>query len=333
MTDSKLKLSRRGVLSGGTAAAAGLALGTSIAKARETARKVIFVAHEEIPFFAPVKAGFADFGKLRGWDTQFISQGSPPNIADVVRLQSDAINAKPDGLAFTRINDSAFDDNIQKAKELGIPLILFNVASDNYEKLGVAFVGQDFIPAGQVNGYQAALHAKRLGRTDGVILIDIPTPGNSAIEERGEGTRMGVEAYNEENGTNFTWEKFTTANTQVEALSRMDAKMRSLGDQVAGFTSTISGHWFMALWMEDNQKVDAFSNGGFDLIPGVLDAIEAGTSHWTIGQNPYAQGYVTSALLDMQMEAGYPAFSYDTGAEVVDASNVRAVIERENRFK
>lgn len=75
-----------------------------------------------------------------------------------------------------------------------------------------------------------------------------------------------------------------------------------------------------------------FANGGFDLIPGVLEAIAAETSHWAIGQNPFAQGWVTASLLDMQLEAGYKPFDYDTGAEVVDKSNIEAVAEREARF-
>lgn len=41
---------------------------------------------------------------------------------------------------------------------------------------------------------------------------------------------------------------------------------------------------------------------------------------------------MTSALIDMQLEAGFVPFDYDTGAEVVDKSNIEAVSEREARF-
>ena len=74
-------------------------------------------------------------------------------------------------------------------------------------------------------------------------------------------------------------------------------------------------------------------NGGFDLVPGVLDAIENGLAQWSIAQNPFAQGWVTSALIHMAIENGYPPFSYDTGAAVVDASNIGAVVEREAQFE
>ena len=68
-------------------------------------------------------------------------------------------------------------------------------------------------------------------------------------------------------------------------------------------------------------------------MPGVLDAIQNGLAQWSIAQNPYAQGWVTSALIHMAIENGYPPFSYDTGAEVVDASNIDAVAEREAQFE
>jgi ribose transport system substrate-binding protein len=330
--DSKKTVHRRRFLGTTTAAVAG-GLYMPAVHAAPAKRKVIFVSHEEIPFFAPTKAGFRDFGKARDWNMQYIAKGSPPNLADIVRLQADAINAKPDALAFTRINDTAFDDNIRRAIDKGIPVVLFNVASAGYKQLGVtAFVGQDFVAAGRVNGKQAALHAAKLGHKEGVILVDIPAPGVSALEERAKGTQEGIEAHNKAHGTNFIVERFTSANTQSEAISRMDAKMRALGGKVKGFTSTVSGHWFMSLWLEDNRMKGKIANGGFDLVPGVLDAIKSGGSQWSVGQNPYAQGYVTSSLLDMQMESGYPAYDYDTGAEVVDASNIERVAKREARF-
>ena len=86
-------------------------------------------------------------------------------------------------------------------------------------------------------------------------------------------------------------------------------------------------------WIEQAGLQGRFANGGFDLVPGVLDAIENGLAQWSIAQNPYAQGWVTSALIHMAIENGYPPFSYDTGAEVVDASNIGEVVEREAQFE
>lgn len=104
---------------GGVAAASGLA---APALATGAKRKVVFVAHEDIPFFAPVRAGFKEFGTLRDWDAQFFARGTPANVAETVRLQVDALNSKPDAVGFTRINETAFDENIMRAKDADIPV-------------------------------------------------------------------------------------------------------------------------------------------------------------------------------------------------------------------
>ncbi|WP_198937788.1 substrate-binding domain-containing protein [Pelomonas sp. KK5] len=320
---------RRGFL--GSVAVGGLA--APAVHAAPAKRKVIFVAHAEIPFFNQVKAGFRDFGNLRGWDMQYVARGTPPVIADVVRFQAEAIAAKPDALAFTRINETSFEDNIRRALDQRIPLVLFNIASAGYKQLGVnAFVGQDFIPAGRINGLQAAIHAVKLGRRDGVILVGLPAINSTALDERARGTQEGIEAYNRAHGTTFVVERLQTSNIQRDAIARIEPRIKALGGKLAGFTDMVSGHQFMSPWLEQNGMKGKIANGGFDLVPGVLEAIKTGGAQWTIGQNPYAQGWVTSSLLDMQMESGYPASDYDTGAEVVDATNIDRIIKREARF-
>jgi ribose transport system substrate-binding protein len=250
-----------------------------------------------------------------------------------VQYQIDAINAQPAAVGFTRVNTSQFDDNIRRAQEEGIFVILFNTASDGYQDLGLAYVGQEFIPAGIKSGLQAAQHAAELtGKTEGVIVLGSIAPGHSALDARQEGARQGIAQFNEENGTNFTTEDLTTDTDQATAIGAIDAKATELGDQLVGFAHADFVHAFAGLWIEQEGRQGQLANGGFDLIPGVLDAIKNGTAQWSIGQNPYAQGWVTSALIHMQIEHDFPPFSYDTGAEVVDASNIDAVIEREAAF-
>lgn len=297
-----------------------------------TGRKVIFVTHDLNPFFVPVIRGFETFGALRGWETQFLG---PPShdVPATVRLQENAISANPDAVGFTRVDTTSFDDNIRRAKEQGIKVILFNTASEGYRDLGVAYVGQEFLPAGRINGLQAARYAHEItGRDEGLIVMGTIAPGHSALEQRMQGTRQGVEQYNRENGTRFETEVLATSTEQAEAVSRIDAKWSADGDRIVGWAHADFGHWFTSIWAQDRGLVDRFANGGFDLVQGVLDAIKNGSAQWSIGQNPYAQGFVASALLDMEMEAGFPAVDYDTGAEVVDASNIDEVAEREARY-
>ncbi|MGH2819807.1 MAG: substrate-binding domain-containing protein [Actinomycetota bacterium] len=332
-------IKRAGVLGAGVAGAPLLAACTDdepgeagAVEERETGRKVTFVTHDNNPFFVPVIKGFEAFGALRGWETQFVG---PPqqDVPATVEMQVNAIASNPDAVAFTRVDTTSFDDNIQRARDQGIFVILYNTASDGYEDLGVAFVGQEFVAAGRINGAQAAQHAHEItGREEGLIVMGTIAPGHSALEQRMQGTTQGVEEYNADNGTGFTTETLETSTDQAEAISRVDAKYQRDGDRIVGWAHADFGHWFTGIWVEDRGLEGSMANGGFDLVPGVLDAIKNDTAQWSIGQNPYAQGWVTSTLIDMALEADFPPFDYDTGAEVVDSANVDEVTEREAKF-
>jgi ribose transport system substrate-binding protein len=335
-----MTLSRRQVFTHGGALGIGAAAGLPFAAGslaspsrQEEKKKVIFVTHDDNPFFVPVRAGLEQFGQLAGWETQWVG---PPKNDEVATLQFqlDAIAAKPAAVGFTRINTEQFDDAIRAAQDEGIFVILYNTASEGYQDLGVAYVGQEFIPAGIVSGLNAAKYAKEItGRDDGIIILGTIAPGHSALDARMEGARQGIAQYNEENGTSYTTEDLTTSTDPTEAIAKLDARWAAGGDDIVAFAHADFVHWFTATWIEQASLQGKFANGGFDLVPGVLDAIENGLAQWSIAQNPYAQGWVTSALIHMAIENGYPPFSYDTGAEVVDASNIGEVIEREAQFE
>jgi ABC-type sugar transport system substrate-binding protein len=339
-------MSRRGLLvSGGLFAAVG-ALGACSSEKEPTAdsnatrngdgpqkgKKVIFVVHDKNPFFAPVQKGFEEFGAVMGWEAQFTG---PPaqDVEKTVELQQSALNAKPDGVIFTRIDDSSFDANISRALDSGVKVVLSNVASEGYEKLGIGFVGQDFVPAGEVAGREAAKYAKqRSGKNSGLIIAGNFAPGNLALEQRIQGIKQGVAAANQQNGTSYTVEDLVTSSDESKAVAAIDARYARDRDNIVGWAMAAFDHQFVATWAKSKNLQRKFAVGGFDLVQPVLDGIKDGSIDFSIGQNPYAQGWVAAALLAMELGAGYPASDYDTGAEVVDSSNIDAVMQREARF-
>lgn len=296
-------------------------------------RRVTFIVHDRNPFFAPVEAGFTDFGQLAGWETQFTG---PPqfDVQATVDAQTSALAARPDGVIFTRVDETAFDRTIQQAIDDEIAIVLSNVASAGYQDLGVGFVGQDFVPAGQVCGAQICRFAQdKTSRTDGLIIAGNFSPGNSAIEQRVEGTALGVEEYNEANGTSFTVDVLVTSSDEAEAVAAIDARYRRDSGDIVGWAMAGFDHQFVAVWSETEDLVGSFAVGGFDLTAPVLEGIAADTIDFSLGQNPYAQGWMAACMLWMQMEQGFPANgTYDTGAEIVDAAIIEAVTEREGRF-
>ena len=322
-SDSKASASASG---SGSASPAGSASGF------EAGKKVIFVVHEKNAFFTPVQKGFEAFGAAMGWQTQFIGPASFDQ-STVVNMMQNAVNAKPAGLILTRIDTTSYDGAIKAAKAAGIQVILSNVASADYQKLDVAFVGQDFIPAGVVAGQQLIKAVlKHSGRKDGVIIIGKIQAGNSALEQRGQGIAQAVTDYNKANGTTYTTEDLLVGTDEAAAVSKIDGRYSRSPGSIAGWAGTAFECQFVSTWSKSKNLVGKFGNGGFDLTSPVLAGIAAGSIDYTIGQNPWAQGWVASALLAQQINPGYPSFSYDTGAEVVDSTNIKTVMTREAKF-
>ena len=299
----------------------------------KTGKKVIFTTHDNNSFFPEVQIGCQVMAGLRGWHFQFLGKTPQPPASEIIAIMEDAIAAGPQAIGFTRIDDHSYDSTIERALRKGIKVVLYNVASPGYEALGVGFVGQDFIPAGRTAGQQIAAYAQKItGRKSGIIECEEIAAGNSALTQRIEGTQQGIAAYNKANGTSYTTDILVASTDVPTATGLINAKWEAQGDKIVGWACADFASYIVADWAVEHHLTGKFAVGGFDLNTPVLYSIRAGTSQYTIGQNPYAQGFVTSAFLDMEMEAGYPGFTYDTGAEVVNASNIKAVIKREAKF-
>jgi simple sugar transport system substrate-binding protein len=80
----------------------------------------------------------------------------------------------------------------------------------------------------------------------------------------------------------------------------------------------------------DNGVVDGEQTviGGFDLVDAVLDAIQNGSVDFTMGQDPYGQGFLNVPLAWMYMDRGIEMKHLEFGVTFVDENNVDYAIER-----
>lgn len=304
------------------------------ASTQQKKRKVIFVTHDLNPFFVPAIVGLKDFGSLAGWDTEFVG---PPvhDTPKTIELQHNAIAAKPDAVGFTAVDSEAFIEPITRAQEQGIFVVLYNTRAPGVkEKTGVAYVGQDFVVAGHVAGYEICKYiVDHTSKKEGKIVMPIIAPGHFALETRNSAGTEGVQRYNEESGTSFTTEPMAVSINEAEAIAEFEAKWAAEKDQIVGWLSSDFTHTFIGNWAKQAGLVGQFGVGGYDLLDATLVNIKDGSVDFTIGQNPYAQGFLTSALIYQGLERGYPASDIDTGAEIVDKSNIDAVTARETLWK
>ena len=66
--------------------------------------------------------------------------------------------------------------------------------------------------------------------------------------------------------------------------------------------------------------------GGFDLTPGALKCIQDGYLQFTMDQQPYLYGYLTTLNVILTMKYGFTGWRVDTAGGWVDASNVSSVL-------
>src|SRR5581483_2128301 len=96
---------------------------------------------------------------------------------------------------------NAFTNSVSQAIQAGISVVIYNTADPQgmanvKAATGVmpGYVGQEFIGAGKINGFNAAKFAQQYtGRKDGKIIMQNIQPGHFALETRAKGTEMGVQ--------------------------------------------------------------------------------------------------------------------------------------------
>ena len=139
--------------------------------------------------------------------------------------------------------------------------------------------------------------------------------------------------YNQEKGTKFTTEVLTAASNDTDYVSKVEAKWTADQANIVGFAGVDGLTRGLALFIESRNLKGKVAGGGFDYLDATLEGIKKGVLQWTIGQDPYSQGFLPVMLAWIYLERGYPARDYDTGAEVADASNIDFIIKREGLWK
>ena len=71
---------------------------------------------------------------------------------------------------------------------------------------------------------------------------------------------------------------------------------------------------------------------GFDLTPGALKCIKEGYLSFTMDQQPYLYGYLTTLNLILTMKYGFTGWRVDTGGGWVDKTNVDAVVGLSQKY-
>jgi simple sugar transport system substrate-binding protein len=232
-------------------------------------------------------------------------------------LITDAINSHVAGIAVTDPNPGALCPTIQKARQAGIPVVMFNAGFANWQQCGgLEYFGQDETIAGNAAGKRLAAEGAKH------VLCVIQTQGQIQLEERCAGLQQGL-------GSAGTMVKTYVKGTDNAAvLSSLTAKLtqdKSI-DAVVTLGAPIALIAIQALSSaHSNAKLYTF-----DTNAALISKVKSKAVQWAVDQQPYLQGYLSVDSLWLYLTNGNiigGGQTVLTGPAFIDASNVAKVAQ------
>lgn len=291
-------------------------------------RQITMVTHDaQTSFFNPTIGGLHDAASQLGWDATFTGPTSGNDPQQQVEILETVVDSGPDAIATTLNNENAFDNVIGRALDNDIPVVLYNTNALSRDQMretfdrSLAYTGQDQVAAGYVCGLAML---ERLPDDASRVTAGLSDPAHSALSARADGMEAAIEQ--EGDGIEVT-DRLNYTDNANEGVAAVENWFTSNPD-LDGIMGADAYTWLIGNAIENQGMAGDVTAGGFDLTTETMDHISNGTLQYTVGQDPYSQGYVPTIQLFAYMDRGMPPKDYPTGAEVVDESNIEFAIER-----
>ncbi|MBX3084555.1 MAG: substrate-binding domain-containing protein [Anaerolineae bacterium] len=267
--------------------------------------------HDVSNEFAPeIKAGVEKAAAELGVDAVMVGPVGAKAEDQIAELES-LIETGVDGLAISSVSTDALAPVINKALDAGIPVVTFN--TDNPASKRLAFVGQDLVESGRTAGQ---LMGEVLGGKGVVIITTLDAAAQWSID-RETGAREALAKF-----PDITVKATINTGTEPQQIySAIENAMLANADVTGILSLECCSTPSAGEYVKRNNLGDKVKIVGFDLLPTTLQLVKDGFIQKTIGQGPQKQGYESVRLL-LEAAQGKEVKGVDTGAEVVDASNV-----------
>ncbi len=270
------------------------------------------------PFFSKVVAGANEAAeKLKcSVDIQFADN----DAARQNNILETAISNRVDGIAVAISLDDAYDNNIRRAIDVGIPVIAFNIDDSQRAKgnARLAYVGQDMEAAGYII-------AKRLIRDGGLkagdhVVCPVEYPEAVYAVQRYAGASKAFQE------VGIRSEVLNTGGISLEdTLNKLTQYL--LGHKDTDAVLAMGG---MPMEVAPQAISDVglkIPNAGFDISRQIALNILTDKSIATVDQQPFYQGFITITQLYYNRKYGLLPCDMNTGGGLVDKSNVARVID------
>jgi ribose transport system substrate-binding protein len=263
-------------------------------------------------FWLTVKKGAETAGEEFGIDIIWIGPKEETDVIPQINIVEDMIGRGVDAIVMAACDQDALIDIIERAQDKGIPVV--TIDSGVNSDVPVSFVATD-----NVAGAEAAAHelARLIGESGRVGLIPF-VKGAATSELREEGFKKGIAQF-----PNIAIADIQYCQSDVNKAMDVTEDMLTAHPDMKGLFATNEPAAIGAV-----QSVEAAGRGGefkivaFDASPDEITALERGTIHALIVQNPFKMGYlgVKSAYDHLQ---GQPVEKrVDTGVVVITKENL-----------
>jgi len=276
------------------------------------------VSNEFAPF---IKAGVDQAAAEFGVDAFLVGPVSADAEAQINELET-LIEKGVDGLAISSASTDALAPFINRVLDMGIPVVTFN--SPNPGANDLAYFGQDMVLA----GYTAAKELAERMSGEGNVLITTLDAGAQWSLDREEGARN---AFAEYPGINVQ-ATINCGTEPQEIYSNIENAMLTYPDTNGIVALECCTHAPAGMYLKRNDLVGEVMIIGFDLIPDTLQLIKEGVEEATFDAAPARQSYEAVKQL-INFLNGEEICDFDTGLQVVDASNIDQYMGEEYLFQ
>ena len=311
------------------AMAAGLGLAASgAAEAQEKKYKFLMVNHgsTQFPFIAKLAVGMNAACELLEAECQFMEVTDIGNIDQEIRNLERAILLKPDGIAVSILDDVSFDEPIQRAIDMGIPVVAYNL-DDTEGAAGnarMSFIGQTMPSAGYALGEALAEFFPAEG--DIHVLIGIQDYAQSWATQRGDGVRQYLEEWDAAHpDRTLTIDEIETGIDAGVIASRVGAYVQK-NPQTTGYVDVGFFHASAAVGLRDlGYEPGDVLLAGFDMVQMVFDEMKSGYIQVSIDQQGYLQGFMPIMQLYLIALTNGSGWDIDSGKALFYPDDVPAL--------
>jgi len=280
----------------------------------------------DIPFWRPVIQGMEDACALLEAECHWLSDPSFGGFEVMTGYWDDALALNPDGIATTAVDPAFVRAGVERATDLGIPVIIFNSDDPNAgtdEALStLLYIGADEFGAGASNARRVFAEAEADGVTIQRGVCANNFTGFSTFDVR----CAGVESVFEAEGVPLDQLPLNNDNSQtVDILTDYFADHPETNAiLVPGLGSAYDLLQYMRRADLEPSQLYAATH---DISPDVLQGIQDGYLLQTVSQQAYMQGFQTIMSLYLASQFGIrPSGNIYTNI-VVDQSNLDEVSE------